>query len=180
MDRLQDIISALVTREGGYVNNPVDKGGPTNWGITEAVARAFGYKGSMQLLPKATASQLYISRFWVQPNFDRVAAEDMDIAIEMLDTGVNMGPNAAGKFLQRALNVLNQRDKLYPNMTVDGSVGVMTIAALQKFLAARGKDGKTVLMRMLNAQQSVRYIELAEANQTQEDFEFGWQLNRVS
>jgi len=32
---------------------------------------------------------------------------------------------------------------------------------------------------MLNAQQSVRYIELAEANRSQEDFVYGWQFNRV-
>jgi hypothetical protein len=55
----------------------------------------------------------------------------------------------------------------------------MTITALKAFLAARGKTGETVLVRMLNAQQSVRYIELAEANASQESFEYGWQLNRV-
>jgi hypothetical protein len=32
---------------------------------------------------------------------------------------------------------------------------------------------------MLNAQQSIRYIELAEGSPSQEAFEFGWQLNRV-
>ena len=42
-----------------------------------------------------------------------------------------------------------------------------------------GKDGETVLLRMVDAQQSVRYIEIAEAKPTNEDFEFGWQKNRV-
>ena len=32
------MIDALIDREGGYVNHPADKGGPTCFGITEAVA----------------------------------------------------------------------------------------------------------------------------------------------
>jgi lysozyme family protein len=130
-------------------------------------------------MTQQVARDIYAQRYWHQPRFDDIDMVSASIAEEMLDTGVNMGPATAGKFLQRALNVLNQGDKLYPNITVDGGVGNMTIAALKAFLAARGKDGETVLVRMLNAQQSVRYIELAEANVTQESFEYGWQLNRV-
>jgi len=53
------LMEALVVREGGYVNNPADKGGPTNFGITEAVARAQGYAGSMQSLPREEAAEIY-------------------------------------------------------------------------------------------------------------------------
>jgi lysozyme family protein len=42
-----DLIDALIDREGGYVNHPADRGGPTRYGITEAVARAHGYAGAM-------------------------------------------------------------------------------------------------------------------------------------
>jgi lysozyme family protein len=176
---ITDTISELINREGGYTNNPNDKGGETTWGITVAVARAFGYMGPMNAMTQQVARDIYAQRYWHAPRFSDVAAFSELVAEELLDTGVNMGPSVAGKFLQRALNVLNQGDKLYPNTTVDGSVGNMTIAALKAFLTARGKDGETVLVRMLNAQQSVRYIELAEANATQESFEYGWQLNRV-
>ena len=176
---LQDTLNSLVGREGGYTNNPNDRGGETNWGITALVARAFGYSGSMQLMPKETAISIYRDRFWIQPHFDQIAMIDPNIAEELLDTGVNMGPATAGKFLQRALNVLNQDQRSFPNLTVDGGIGKMTIAALKAFLQVRGSDGKTVLLRMLNAQQSVRYMEIAEANTSQEDFEFGWQLNRI-
>ncbi len=43
---IEELIDALIEREGGYVNHPDDKGGPTCFGITEAVARAQGYRGS--------------------------------------------------------------------------------------------------------------------------------------
>ena len=36
-----------------------------------------------------------------------------------------------------------------------------------------------MLLGMVTAQQSVRYLEIAERNPTQEAFEFGWQLNRA-
>lgn len=176
---ITDTITTLIEREGRYSNNPVDAGGETMWGITAVVARAFGYMGSMKDMPQQTARDIYAQRYWHAPRFSDVALTSELVAEELLDTGVNMGTATAGKFLQRALNVLNQDDKLYPNITADGAVGNMTIAALKTFLGARGKAGETVLLRMLNAQQSVRYMELAEAKVSQETFVYGWQLNRV-
>ncbi len=35
------IIEGILGKEGGYVNNPNDKGGPTRWGITQTTARAY-------------------------------------------------------------------------------------------------------------------------------------------
>ena len=176
---LQDTLTALIGREGAYSNNPSDRGGETIWGVTAAVARAFGYAGPMAAMPRAVAESIYTQRFWLQPGLDKVATLSERIAEELLDTGVNMGPATAGKFLQRSLNVLDQQGKLYPPLSVDGGLGAMSLQALKLFLAARGSDGEKVLLRMLNAQQSVRYIELAEASPSQEAFEFGWQLNRV-
>ena len=176
---LQDTLDALIGREGGYSNHPADKGGATMWGITEATARAYGYDKLMAGMPREVAVRIYMERYWLRPGLDKVNAIDPVIAEELLDTGVNMGPATAGKFLQRALNVLNQGGKLYADLTVDGAMGPMTLQALRAFLQLRGAAGRTVLMRMLNAQQSVRYMELAEANPSQEQFEFGWQSNRV-
>jgi len=176
---LQATIDALVGREGGYANDPADRGGETMWGITAAVARAFGYAGAMRDMPRGVAVQIYTERYWTQPLFDQVAQRSAAIAEELLDTGVNMGTGIAARFLQRALNVLNQQAQTFPDVAVDGALGKVTLAALDSLLEARGKDGETVLLRMLNGQQAVRYIEIAEVNPGQERFEFGWQLNRV-
>ena len=174
------MLEELVGREGGYVNHPADRGGPTNWGITENVARAFGYKGDMRSLSRSVALEIYRRRYWEAPKFDAVGAYSMPVAEELFDTGVNMGPAVAAKFLQRALNTLNLQGKIYPDMgEPDGVIGNITLSALGAFLKARGKDGEKILMRMLNAQQSVRYMEISEKNPSREAFQFGWQLHRV-
>lgn len=180
MKTVEQIVDELVAREGGYVNNPADRGGPTNWGITEPVARAFGYRGDMQAMPIEVARSIYRERFWQQPGFSRIGQIDLPLAIELMDTGVNMGTATAAKFLQRSLNVLNLGGTLYPDLTVDGAIGRLTLYALERLIAHRGPDGRAVILAMVNALQSARYIEIAEANPTQETFEFGWQVSRVA
>lgn len=177
---LADTIAELIVREGGYSNDPHDSGGETMFGVTLSVARAYGYMGPMNMLPRAVAVAIYTERYWTEVGLNKVALHSGRIAEECLDTAVNMGTSWPGRFLQRALNALNKGTTLYPNMTVDGRIGPMTVEAMRIFLVVRGTDGETVLMRMLNAQQGVRYLELAEAAPKNEDYEFGWWLNRVA
>lgn len=174
-----DYIDKIIGLEGGYSNNPADRGGETMWGITAAVARAFGYTGPMAQMTRDTAIAIYRARYWTQPKFDRVQIIDGDIAEKLLDIGVNMGPSTGIKFLQRALNVLNNQAKAYPDIGVDGGIGNLTLAALAAFIGQRGNDGRRVLLGMIASQQSVRYMELAEGSASQEAFEYGWQLNRA-
>ena len=173
-------IDALIQREGGYVNHPNDRGGPTMFGVTERVARAYGYHGRMQDMPRSMAVAIYTDQYWVDPKFNAINEVNAAIAEELLDTGVNMGPKRASMFLQRALNVLNLQGKTYPDLKeIDGNLGRLSQAALQAYLGKRGKDGETVVVRLLNAFQAVRYVDIAEANPTQEDFMHGWILHRV-
>lgn len=169
-----EIFSAILGKEGGYVNNPVDKGGPTNWGITQAVARAHGYTGDMKDLTRSQALNILESDYWVGPRFDQVSQVNNAIAVELTDTGVNMGPSVAAKFLQRSLNVFNNQGKLYADIVADGQIGPRTITALRSFLSARSRDGEKVMLKALNSLQGVRYIELAESRVANETFAYGW------
>lgn len=179
-DPFDTLIEPLLGREGGYSNNPADTGGPTNWGITERVARAEGYPGSMQAMTRDTAKLIYRRRYWTAPGFDKVAALSVPLAEELFDTGVNMGVGTAARWLQRALNVLNRGGKDYADLTPDGQVGQATLDALASLQKARGALGFTVLLKALNCLQGAHYIELAEQNPSQEAFAFGWLANRVS
>jgi lysozyme family protein len=177
---IQSIIDNVIAAEKGYVDHKSDRGGPTNWGITEAVARANGYTGDMRAMPQSFARAIYEKRYITEPKFDQVVSINPVIGEELIDTGVNMGPSRAAEFLQRWLNALNAQGSRYPDMFVDGRLGPVSLDALRKFLAWRGKDGEKVLFRALNGLQATRYLEIAEGNKTQEDFLFGWLLNRVS
>src|SRR6476469_8426733 len=103
---IDHLIGDLIGREGGFASRPADKGGPTKWGITEAVARMAGWRGEMRDLPRDFAVALYRRTYWLRPGFDRVLPIAPRIAAELFDTGVNMGPAVAAAFLQRALNAL--------------------------------------------------------------------------
>ena len=177
---VDELIDELIEREGGYVSHPADKGGPTRFGITEAVARAHGYGGAMAELPRDEAGGIYRRLYWLRPRFDEVAERTPRVAAELFDTGANMGPAVATTFLQRALTALNRGGKDYPDLTPDGRVGPVTLAALDAFLQARGRrGGETVLLRALEALQGERYLRLAEKRPANEAFLYGWLANRI-
>lgn len=175
-----DIFNAILGREGGYVNHPADKGGPTNWGVTQQVARAHGYRGDMRELTRAQALAIYEADYWTGPRFDQIAVFSPAIAAELCDTGINMGPSVPVKWLQRWLTALNDGGRLYPDLLPDGNIGSRTIVALRQYLAARGHEGEDVLLRALNCSQGARYLELAETRAANEAFLFGWIKERVS
>ena len=177
---VEALIDGLIEREGGYVDHPSDKGGPTCFGITEAVARAHGYAGPMRKLPRDEAAAIYRRLYWLRPRLDQVARRSARIAAELFDTGANMGPAVATTFLQRALTALNRNGKDYSDLTPDGRIGPLTLHALDAFLAARGKrGGETVLLRALEALQGERYLRLAERRPANEAFLYGWLANRI-
>lgn len=171
------LVDAVLGEEGGYVNDPADPGGETNWGITVGVARDSGYLGPMKSMTRDTAVGIYMMVYWAAPRFDRVANIAPQVAAELFDTGINMGVVTAGGFLQRVLNVLD--GSATPGLTLDGSVGPATLKVLQTLIFARGALGDTVVAKAMNCLQGARYIELAEARPTSERFVFGWLANRV-
>lgn len=176
---IDSLIDEVIGREGGYVNHPADKGGPTRWGITEVVARANGYAGDMRAFPRAEAAAIYRRLYWLGPGYDRIAEQAPRVAAELFDTAVNMGPETAAGFLQRALNALNRGGRDYTDLAVDRRVGARTLAALAGFLRVRGRAGEGVLLKALDALQGERYVRLAEQRPANEAFLYGWLAGRV-
>jgi lysozyme family protein len=176
---IEQIIDGILAREQGYSNNPSDAGGETNWGITVTTARRNGYLGAMRNLPRDQARAIYKREYIVAPGFDKIAAIDAQIGAELVDSGVNCGTGRPGPWLQRTLNLLNQQGRLFPDLVVDGKIGPATVAALRAVIAKRGPDGVRVILRSLNGLQVVHYIGITEGRAQNEDFFFGWLLNRV-
>lgn len=176
---IEALIDGIIEREGGFVDHPNDRGGPTRYGVTERVARGHGYAGSMRDLPLSKAREIYRFTYYEKPGFDRVATLSPSLAAELTDTAVNMGAATAIRFLQTALNVLNMRGEHYAEQPVDGRIGPAVIEGLRAFFGRRGRIGERVLLTAVNCLQGARYIELAQTDPRQESFVYGWLAHRV-
>lgn len=112
----------LIGHEGGYVNDPKDPGGETNWGITIYTARASGYTGSMRAMTREDAKQIYFKAYWKRYKCDEFAPE---FAYQFFDAAVNHGSGNAARMLQRAVGVVD-----------DGVIGEITLAAIERYSVA--------------------------------------------
>lgn len=177
---MNPIIDGILMVEGGYSFNPQDSGGETNWGITQRTARACGYSGSMREMTRSEAYSILEQNYWIKPGFDLIAKVSWDIAFELCDAAVNIGPRLPCLWIQRWLNALNREQKGYRDIKVDGCIGLMTVNALEHFLQWRGREGERVLVKALNCSQGAYYLNITEEANKNEEFIYGWIKNRVA
>jgi lysozyme family protein len=174
--------------EGGYANDPDDRGGETykglarkmetgwpGWIMIDKIKKRVGNSASE--INKAAESDTglqhlvwaaYKTSYWDILTLDKL--EDQRVANELYDTGVNMGVGRAALFFQRALNCINRNGQLFPDLKLDGQVGQKTIAAFNMLSAS----DKYIVWKLLNCQQGEKYIDICEANPTQEKFMRSW------
>lgn len=124
--RFQACIAVVLAWEGGYVNDPRDRGGETNFGIADrADGKADGMAdldrdgiGDVPIhdLTRAEAIEVYRKQYWNAVRGDDLPA-GVDLAV--LDFAVNSGAGTAIKTLQRCLGV-----------APDGRLGPVTMLAL--------------------------------------------------
>lgn len=119
---IDQALEILLRHEGGYVDHPSDPGGRTMYGITERVARGYGYQGHMRDLPLATAAAIYRKQYWTAIRADELPAS---LRFHVFDAAANSGVAQAVKWLQQCAGV-----------KADGIVGPITIKAAQAVSAA--------------------------------------------
>lgn len=91
-----------------------------------------------------------------------------------------MGVGIPGRWLQRALNVLNRNGADYADIGVDNAIGNGTIGALRSLIRVRGKAvAEEVVLKVLNGLQVARYVDITEGRKPNEAFMLGWLRNRV-
>lgn len=184
---VQQFIDDTVQAEGGYVDNVDDSGGETNYGITYQTAMTFGHEwkhynwdGGISSMPLSFAQDVYAYEYYYHPKINLVAEESQLLAKELFDTGVNTGSKTPIKWMQRLLNVLNNKGEYYSDIEVDGYLGSGTIGAYKKLCNRRGNSqAENIMYNGLNAMQAVHYIELAESREKDESFVYGQLLHRV-
>ncbi len=162
--KFEQAFKVILGFEGGYVDDPDDRGGKTKFGITEATAKKYGFKGFVKDLTLEQAKKLYYDHYWKCWNYDQI--KDDRIAIEMFDQAVNMGPVTANKNLQKAYNLLD-RGKA-GDLKVDGVIGPITLTYINRY------PHQDDLLQLLNVLQAKHYIDIVESNPSQEKFFRGW------
>ena len=165
---------SLLKHEGGYVDDPLDSGGETNYGITVKTARRFGYKGRMADIPMGVVRNIYWRDYWDANLCDAIAKMDYPLAYQVFDFGVNAGIRNAGKTLQAALNAC----KAYQNpLIVDGYIGGKTLGEMRRLLEKR--ESLSACVATFKALRITYYLRLAERRPKDKRFLFGW-LDRVA
>lgn len=169
------IIAAVVSVEGGYVNNPADPGGETNHGVTVAVARQNGYTGSMKDMPVEFAEEVFYKKYIVKPGYLPMVEIQPAVAKKLVDIGVNTGPSRSSLWFQKALNAYSNNGKSYPQTYVDGTVGPHTIQTYRALERVRGRIKACELtLKLLDAQQASHYVAINNPT-----FTVGWIDHRI-
>lgn len=170
---VDEMIADILKHEGGYVDDPDDKGGTTNYGVSLRYAQGKGLsmdldgdgdvdKDDIHLVTPDVAAELYKKDFLELPKFDRLPPELQPV---IFDCSVNHGPSRAARFLQDALVRLDE------DIVTDGKVGPNTILAMIKVINREGwwKLNNAIVERRIDF---YKYIVRQDASQAK--FLSGW------
>jgi lysozyme family protein len=176
------ILAGVYANEGGYVNNRNDPGGPTNFGVTQAVARAAGYRGDMRYFPKhctgaitICADEIYLKRYIVGPGFMPIVNADPAVGGELVDSAVNFGPARPSRWFQQSMNELGGA-----KLKIDGRIGPASVGAYRQLQEKMGSVPACIAtLDRLDTKQRAEYDRLIRVNSRLRTFHKGWLAHRI-
>lgn len=151
-------VERVLEHEGGYVDDPLDRGGETNFGITARTlrdardSRIVGREATVATLTREQAIEIYRAMYWRRAGCDRLPGP---LAVVVFDFAVNSGPATAVKALQRVLRVDD-----------DGVLGEQTAAAARR-------TGERTVAQLCRARLELMADLIARAPE-QKRFRGGW------
>ena len=148
--KFDEIIEVVLHHEGGYVNDPDDPGGETNFGIAKRSHPDVDIKN----LTKDGAKEIYKEHYWDANKVESLPENLRHIAFDMY---VNQGKSRGVKILQQAANAKGA------DLKVDGGLGPKTIGALNG-----------VELERVRAYRIKYYADLVTRKPDLEKFYFGW------
>ena len=152
MSKFDEIIEGVLKHEGGYVNDPTDLGGETNYGIT----KRFYPDVDIKNLTEEGAKEIYKKDYWDKNKVDDLPDDLKHIYFDMC---VNQGRGTAVRVLQRAINGKGGK------IAVDGGFGPGTKGALAKYKPS---------VERVRCYRLKHYYDLVNKKPEQEKFLFGW------
>lgn len=128
MQRITAIADAIIAREGGYVEDPDDPGGPTKFGVTLGTLRRLGIdltgdgritRADIRGLSRDKAREIYIRDYFYRPKINELPEV---LQASVFDMYVNSGSNAV-RILQNLFRDMGHR------IAADGVIGPQTLRA---------------------------------------------------
>ncbi|WP_087018372.1 glycoside hydrolase family 108 protein [Thaumasiovibrio subtropicus] len=172
MESIETMIADVLKREGGYVNHPFDRGGPTKYGVTQrTLSRYIGRQASreeVKSLDVSVAKEIFLQNYYLKPSIHRLPPE---IQPFIFDAAINHGPRRAIKFVQ---SVCNQA-AVSRVIKEDGAIGPNTLSAVKDTLNAMQGH---FLEALIEERRNFYHIIVA-ANPSQKVFLKGWE-NRLA
>lgn len=143
-------ISHLLEFEGGLVDDKLDKGGLTKYGISQ---RAYPHL-DIRNLTRQQAKAIYYKDYWY-----KASCPDLPDYLKFIhfDTAVNSGVKTANKILQKCIGTVE----------IDGIIGRKTLAVVCNVTTAQ-----------YIAERAVFYSKIVKRNPSQIRFIVGW-MNRL-
>lgn len=139
--------------EGGWVDDPHDRGGVTKWGITLRTLIAKGLdlnndgvvnRRDIRDMTKAQMREIYEREYWIAAACPRLPAP---LALLQFECSVNQGVGRAARILQKSVRA-----------KADGIIGPLTLAAVDRTWA----HNPTRLLGEYGARRAVHYSSLAQ------------------
>ena len=160
----------VFAEEGGFVNDPDDPGGATNYGISLRWLAKQGLVGDinddgivdiqdiLDMTPERSR-EIYKSSWWDRYSYGLI--DGQRIANSLYSFSVNMGPRQAHKLLQRALLSCGAQ------LTVDGVLGPVSHREI-------GKADNNMLLGALRSEAACFYTNLVKRRPAMGKFLKGW------
>lgn len=162
----KEALEFVLEREGGYVDNPADHGGATNYGVTQKTYNKYRdfWKLPLNDVKSITLDEVYkvYEDYWNTCESDKLCRTHPRTAIVHFDFALNAGTRQAAKTLQRSIG----------GLLVDGIIGPKTLAG-----TLASTDIELAADYLEN--RKVFYHGLARDDETQRVFLKGW-LKRVT
>ena len=127
MTSVRQIAQEIVAREGGYVNDPDDPGGATNFGVTIHTMRRLGLDldgdgdvdtRDVRALTRDHAVDIFVAHYFERPRIDDLPEP---LHATVFDMSVNAGPSRAVRILQQLFVDMGF------DIAVDGAIGPQMI-----------------------------------------------------
>lgn len=155
MATFEQAIEVVLKKEGGYVCDPDDAGGETNFGISKRSYPDVDIKS----LTREQAIELYRRDFW-NSAYEKIDAQPL--ATKIFELTVHCGVETGVGLVQRALRALGD-----PVVNVDGRFGPQTLQAITL-------ESPRALLAAIRVEQCRYYLDILNSKPEQQKFFLGW------